>query len=172
MEDVGVDHGGFDVFVAEEFLDGADVVAALEEVGGEGVAEGVGCDAFVDSCGLLGFADGALEGGFVDVVAGGFACLGVGVEGVGGEYVLPEPVFASGWVFLGEGVGEVYFAKACGEVFLVDVFDALEVFAEGCDDAVGEHGDAVVAAFSVVDDDAVVGVVYVFDAEAQAFHES
>ena len=34
VEDVDVDHGGFDFFVAEEFLDGADVVAALEEVGG------------------------------------------------------------------------------------------------------------------------------------------
>ena len=30
LEDVGVDHGGFDVFVAEEFLDGADVVAVLQ----------------------------------------------------------------------------------------------------------------------------------------------
>ena len=38
---MGVDHGGFDVFVTEEFLDGADIVAALEEVGSEGVAEGM-----------------------------------------------------------------------------------------------------------------------------------
>ena len=30
VEDVGVDHGGCDVFVAEEFLDGADVVAVFE----------------------------------------------------------------------------------------------------------------------------------------------
>ena len=45
---MGINHGGFDVFVAEEFLDGADVVAALEEVGGEGVAEGVGRNALVD----------------------------------------------------------------------------------------------------------------------------
>ena len=29
VEDVGVDHGGFDVAVTKEFLDGADVVAAL-----------------------------------------------------------------------------------------------------------------------------------------------
>jgi len=50
--------------------------------------------------------------------------------------------------------------------------NALEVFAERGDDAIGQHGDAVVASFSVVDDDAVVGVVYIFDAESQAFHES
>lgn len=50
--------------------------------------------------------------------------------------------------------------------------NALEVFAERGDDAVGEHGDAVVASFSVVDDDAAVLEVDIFDAEAQAFHES
>ncbi len=42
--DVGVDLGGGDVGVAEEFLDDAEVGAAGEEVGGEGVAEGVGVD--------------------------------------------------------------------------------------------------------------------------------
>ncbi len=42
--DVGVDLGGGDVGVSEEFLDDAEVGAAGEEVGGEGVAEGVGVD--------------------------------------------------------------------------------------------------------------------------------
>jgi hypothetical protein len=46
VEDVGVDHGGGDVAVAEELLDGADVVAGFQQVGGEGMAEGVAADAF------------------------------------------------------------------------------------------------------------------------------
>ena len=46
---MGVDHGGFDVLVPEEFLDGADVVAVLEKLGGEGVAEGVRGDGFVEA---------------------------------------------------------------------------------------------------------------------------
>ena len=29
LKEVGVDHGGFDVFVAEQFLDGTDIVASL-----------------------------------------------------------------------------------------------------------------------------------------------
>lgn len=41
VEDMSVDHGGFDVAVAEEFLNGSDVVAVFDEVGGEGMAEGV-----------------------------------------------------------------------------------------------------------------------------------
>src|SRR5688500_13798559 len=37
VEDVGVDHGGLEVGVAEELLDGADVVAILEGVSGKAV---------------------------------------------------------------------------------------------------------------------------------------
>ena len=35
LEHVGIDHRGLDVLVAEQFLDRADVVAVLEEMGGE-----------------------------------------------------------------------------------------------------------------------------------------
>ena len=35
VESVGVDHGGADVLVSQEYLDGADVAAGLREVGGE-----------------------------------------------------------------------------------------------------------------------------------------
>ena len=41
LENVGIDHGGFDVFVSEEFLNGTNVIAILEKMGREGVAEGV-----------------------------------------------------------------------------------------------------------------------------------
>ena len=40
-QDKGVDHGRLDAPVAEELLDGADVVVIFQQVGGEGVAEGI-----------------------------------------------------------------------------------------------------------------------------------
>jgi hypothetical protein len=46
---VGVDHGGGHVAVAEELLDGADVGAVFQQVGGEGVAEGVAGGALGDA---------------------------------------------------------------------------------------------------------------------------
>ena len=51
--EVGVDFGGGDAFVAEHFLHGTEVGAALHEVGGERVAEGVWADGLGDagSCG-------------------------------------------------------------------------------------------------------------------------
>ena len=47
--DVGVDFGGGDGFVAEHFLDGAEVGTAFDEVGGEGVTESMGGDGFFDA---------------------------------------------------------------------------------------------------------------------------
>ena len=41
VQDVRVDHGRGDVFVAEKLLDGSDVLAGFQQVGGEGAAEGV-----------------------------------------------------------------------------------------------------------------------------------
>jgi len=53
---MGIDHRGFDVFVAQKFLDGADVIAVLEQVGGEAVAKGVRPHRFDDAGLLSGFA--------------------------------------------------------------------------------------------------------------------
>lgn len=39
---VGVDHRGFQVAVAQQFLDGPDIEIGLEQMAGETVAEGVG----------------------------------------------------------------------------------------------------------------------------------
>ncbi len=69
LGDVGADHRGFEVSVAEEFLDGADVGAGLEEMGGEGLSEGVGGDALCDARGTGGSANRALRGGFVEMMA-------------------------------------------------------------------------------------------------------
>lgn len=60
--DVGVDLSGADVGVAEERLDRAEVGAVDEEVGGEGVAEGVGGNVFGNACDTDVFVDDAFDG--------------------------------------------------------------------------------------------------------------
>ena len=55
-EDVGVDHGRADVFVTEQLLDGADVGPGFQQVGREGVAQGVGADGLWDAGGEGGAA--------------------------------------------------------------------------------------------------------------------
>ncbi len=68
LEDVGIDHCGFDVFVAEEFLNGANVVVVLEEVGGKGMPEGVRSNVFIYFCGAGCLSYGFLENRFVKVM--------------------------------------------------------------------------------------------------------
>ena len=49
MKYMGVDHSSLDILMAEQFLDGADIVAVLEQVRGEGMPEGVRCDRLVNT---------------------------------------------------------------------------------------------------------------------------
>lgn len=49
VQDVGVEHGGADAGVAQEFLDGPDIVSVFKQVGGEAVPEGVAGGAFLEA---------------------------------------------------------------------------------------------------------------------------
>jgi hypothetical protein len=57
---MGVDHGGFDILLTEEFLDGADIVAIPEELGGERMAEGMRGNGFIQARGQHCLPDGLL----------------------------------------------------------------------------------------------------------------
>lgn len=76
LEDVGVDHGGAHVLVAEEFLHRTDVVAVFQEVGGEGMAEGMRCNPFGDGGCFRGLPDRSLQAALVHVMAADEAGVG------------------------------------------------------------------------------------------------
>ena len=63
VENVRVDHRRRDVFVAEQFLHGSDIITGFQQVGGEAVTERMTTDGFVDLghfCRLLNrFSNGA-----------------------------------------------------------------------------------------------------------------
>ena len=89
MEHMGVDHRCFEVLVAEQILDGADVVSILEEVGGEAMAERVARDPLPDP-GLAGSGgDGLLGGAWAEMVSASQAGAGVLGESPGREDELP-----------------------------------------------------------------------------------
>ena len=86
---VGIDHCCAQVFVAEEFLHGADIAALFEEVCGERMPEGVAGGGFSDSCRSEGTFECALQRRFIDVVASDDCSNGIDRELGGGEQVLP-----------------------------------------------------------------------------------
>ena len=60
--DMGVDLGGRRIIKKEHTLYDAQVGTALEQVGSEGVAQGVGADGLLDACLLGQFGDDVEEG--------------------------------------------------------------------------------------------------------------
>ena len=93
-------------------------------------------------------------------------------EGAGGEDPLPGPFAPGVRVLAVEGVGQVDVGMPGGEVLVIDGADAAEVSLQGFAEGLGEHGDAVLLPFAVADGDLVHFEVYVFDAQADAVHES
>ena len=92
VEHVRVDLCGADVPVAEELLDGADVVPVLEQVGGEGVAQGVRCGSLRDPGSAHRAFHDPLENGLVQVVPATLAGVPVHIEACRGEDPLPYPL--------------------------------------------------------------------------------
>jgi ribosomal protein L35AE/L33A len=64
---MSIDHGCSDVAVAEEFLDGANIVAQFDESSGKRVAEGMAAAVFGDTGAEDSEFDDALDGSFVEM---------------------------------------------------------------------------------------------------------
>jgi hypothetical protein len=156
----------------QQFLDGTDVVPGLQEVGGEGVAKGVGGDGFGDAGSACGFPDGPLKGSRVQVVAPDDARTGVRRETRGREDPLPAPFSFSIGVLAGQGIGEIDGAIALGQVLLVEALDPFQVFWEGFDKGFRQDCDPVFLTLAVPDGDGAVFKVQVFHPQAEAFHEA
>lgn len=172
LKDVRVDLCRFDGFVAEEVLDRADVGAVFEQVSGEGVAEDVWGDPFMEVGALSGGADDILEGRVGEVVAAEGAGDRVGGERFGGEEPLPFPGFAGALVFSGESVGEPDPVEIVFSIFEEERVEGREVVLEEGEEFDGEDRDAVLVAFAGEDVDLAALEVEVVDAEAEEFEEA
>lgn len=92
-EDMGIDHSGPDILVAEQFLDGTNVVPLFQEVGGEGMSERMAACVFWNSRAADCSLDRALQDAFVDMVS---VFVGGGrfdAPAGRGEEVLPAGLF-------------------------------------------------------------------------------
>ena len=102
---MGVDHSRFDVLVAEEFLDGPNVVAGHQQVSSEGVAEGMAAYVLVDVRVSDCLFDRAVDDRVVQMVATDDAGSRILASGAGWEDVLPAPVGGGVGVLSVKGFG-------------------------------------------------------------------
>ena len=93
LQDVGIDHGGGHVVVPEQWLNGADVGAALPQVGGEGVPKGMGADLLRQTGTANRHLDGLIDDAGVNVMATGDTGTRVDGKIPGGKDILPAPFF-------------------------------------------------------------------------------
>ena len=105
IEHVGIDHRGRHVAVAQQLLDRPDVGTVLQQMGGEGVAEGVAAGALGDARTAYRGLHRALQDGFVQVMPAALARLAVQVGTRGGEDPLPAPLAAGPRILPGQGPG-------------------------------------------------------------------
>jgi len=137
VKDVGIDHRRLHVFVAQEFLDGADVIAPFRQMRSETMAKGVGADRLDDARQAGRLLDRFLQAALVQVVAARDARTRVRGQGVSREDVLPAPLLVGIGIFPLQGAGQVDGAVAMGQVLLVQGFHPLQMFLEQRDEAVG-----------------------------------
>jgi len=129
--------------VAEKALNSADVGAGFQQVGGEGMPEGVASDAFVE----IGLADGiavlAGHGIVVEMVSGVFAGSGMGAKRCCREEPVPGPLARSIGKFAEEGFRDMAVGCAGGEVLIETGAEIGEVLLETAFKGAWQWDDAV-----------------------------
>ena len=156
-----VDHGGTDISVAQEFLDGADIVAGLGQMCGEAMAKGMATNLFGETGVDDGCLDPFLKEVLVTVMAAQHVIAGtwIDAESAGRKEVLPAQFGFGGGEFLGEGVGEPYAAVAAAEVALMKAPNLDNLFLESPLGPDRERNDAIFLAFAVANDDLLAGEI-------------
>ena len=103
FHDVQIDHGGGDVGMTEKILNRSNVGAGFEQIGREGVTQGVGCDPLRDTGFTDRITDLAGHGVVVLVVAGEFTAAWRRTEGGGGKEPTASTTRGRRWAIFGSG---------------------------------------------------------------------
>ncbi len=127
VKDVGIDHSGAHIFMAEEVLDGPDVVAVFQEMGGETVAEGMRGALFGDSRLPDGGFDGTLGGSGIEMMPSDITAAWIFRARFRWKEELPAPFAVGQGIFCLQGVGEGDVSESFFQVFLIQGFDFPEV---------------------------------------------
>jgi hypothetical protein len=91
---MGVNHRGLDACVAEQFLDGTNIIAGLKQVSGERVPKAMGGRTFGDASPASGLADFTRYGSFVKMVPPAPSRSRINGNRVRRKHPLPAPIRA------------------------------------------------------------------------------
>jgi hypothetical protein len=158
--------------MAQEALDGLQVVAGKQEVTGKSVPEGVRRNPLWDAGPVNGDSYGSLDMGFVKVIAAHL--FGFREEGeIGsGEEPLPDVLAGSVFVFLLELARQENASKTLSHILGVEAADFVHLLANFLEGTGGQWHCAVFLAFAVVDGEQHGIEVETMDTEIDAFGQA
>ncbi len=157
--------------MAEQHLDGAQIDAALDEVGGETVPERVAVDGPVETGHAAGGGDGPLQRPIEDVVPPAPAGSRAGRELPRRERELPFQGHGCLRILPLQGTGKFDASDAAVDIAVVQRPPAVEDDFQPGPGRPRQHHDAILVALAATDDELVAPQVDVVDAQPAAFHE-
>ena len=103
---MGVNHGGLDIFVAQQLLHGANVVAIFKQVGGKAVSERMARYTPLNISRSNGLFNCLLQTTFMEMMATANARARIDGAALCGEYILPNPFPISIRIFAFKRIGQ------------------------------------------------------------------
>ena len=169
---VRVDHRGLDVLVPQEFLDGSDVVAVLQQMGCKGMTKCVGGHALGQPSPIGRLMDRLLNHRFVEMVTMPDARPSVEVVGRSRKNPLPAPLAVGIGVLSGQRVRQGRLPQPALQIGFVLLAHASQVVLERLEQSVRQHGYAILLALALSHGDFPTAEVEVLDAQPEAFEKS
>jgi len=117
---INVNHGGLHVLLAQDFLHGPNVEAAIQDLRGKRMLKGMACGAFGQPRLFQRAVNRLLDDRFVNVMPPLFAGLCVPPAILLRENPLPAPLFPRVGIFTVQGVGQQHAASSVVQVTFVD----------------------------------------------------
>lgn len=105
LDDVGINHRGPNIFVAQQFLNSANVIARFKQMGGKTMSKGMTTDRFGKFSRPDRLFDGFLQAAFIHMVPAGLTGAGIAGELMSGKDVLSGPFASRIGIFSMQGVG-------------------------------------------------------------------
>ena len=169
---MGVNHSGTHIAEAEEFLNRADVVPVLKQMGCKGMAERVRSCWLCHSGFLNGLFHRFLHYGFVKMAPASFTRHPVGLVTGCGKYPLPSPLFSGVGVFALQGVRQCDPPQAAFEIAPVLLLDYFEMLSERFFQRCRKHRVPIFVSFAGTHNYLVGGEIDIFDPQLQTLHQS
>ena len=149
VQDMRVDHRRLHVAMAQQLLDRADIVAGLEEVSREAVAQGVRTNWLGNPGRPCRVVDGALGNRLVEMKPLRRAEARVGADLRRREDPLPASLAIGVRVLPRQGIRKLNAAESRFQVAIVKAAYTVEVRSEVLFDGAREHGDAILVALAL-----------------------